>query len=176
LDSGEPSGRGHSRTPALDFLRGDLLDAHRAKGGHEVGGDDRAVLGQRRGLDRAIVLDVPQELRGGVGERRAGLHEAGQRPASRLFEHVAQPGFRGALRVVARRWAPALGPRRPDALLDLPAVRQPVLRVPGGPAGAVAPEDMACRGFEPAHAPKTTPELGRFSGQNRDKVRRSSNL
>jgi hypothetical protein len=45
----------------------------------------------------------------------------------------------------ACRWPSAIGPRRPDLALDVPAVRQPVLRVPDRAAPSVDPEYMAHR-------------------------------
>jgi len=50
-----------------------------------------------------------------------------------------------ALGEVARRRATALGPRRPELLLDLPTVGQSVLHVPGRSAGPLDPEPVARR-------------------------------
>jgi hypothetical protein len=94
---------------------------------------------KRRGLDGPVVLDVAQELGCSVGERRAGPHEAGQGASPRLVEHAAQPVLGGALREVAGGRPAAFCPRRPDALLDLPTVRQAVLGVPGRAPHAIAP-------------------------------------
>jgi hypothetical protein len=70
----------------------------------------------------------------------------------RLVQQIAQPGFRGALREPAHWRAAALRPRRPDLLLDLPPVRQPVLRVPDRPARALDPEDVISGRTNSAHA------------------------
>jgi hypothetical protein len=157
FESGEPSAEQTVARHSLDLLRRDVLDAHGAEGGDDVRRDDRAVVGQRRGLDGAVVLDVAQELGRGVCEGRAGLHEAGERASPRLVEHISQPGLGGAPGVVAGGRAPALGPGRADPLLDLPAVRQAVLRVPRRAPRSVAPVDVARRRFELTHAARKLP-------------------
>ena len=145
-----PAAGGQAGGPALDALGRDVLEAARPEGGEQVGVDDRVVVAHGRRLARAVVLDPAQVLGSGVGERRAGADHARQRAAARLVEDVAQPRLGGALRVVARRRAPARRPRRADPLLDLAAVGQPVLRVPDVAAVAGAAVDVARS--EPASA------------------------
>ena len=90
------------------------------------------------------MLYVAKPLRSGerVVEASAGADGARQRAAARLVERLTQPVLGLALRVVAGRWTAALGPRRPDLLLRLVAVREPVLRVPDGSALALDAEDV----------------------------------
>src|ERR1700722_7127854 len=102
----------------------------------------RAVVPQRRGLALPVLVDEPQPLRCRVGERRPAAHHPGQRAATRLVEKIAESVLSRALREPARGWTATLRPRRPDLLLDLPAVRQPVLPVPDGPARTVDAEDV----------------------------------
>lgn len=83
-----------------------------AEGRQEHRANDPAVALHRRRLALAVVLDVAQELRGGVGERRARADEARQGAAPRLLERFAQPVLGEALGEVAGgRTAPAR-PRR----------------------------------------------------------------
>ncbi len=91
----------------------------------------RAVVGERRGLAAALMLDVAQPLRRGVLERRTAAHE--RRAAGRVGASAsvsAQPLLRpSAWRHVARPAArPRPGPRRAELLLHLAPVGQPVLR------------------------------------------------
>ena len=53
------------------------------------------------------------------------------------------------LREVTGRRPPALRPRRPDLLLNLPTVRESVLRVPHGPPRPLDAEDVPKRADEP---------------------------
>ena len=140
-----PRGAIHGRDPALDVARRDRLDGRRRERRQEVRVDRRAVAVDGRRLAAAVVLDVAQVLRGGVGERRTGAQHPGQCAAARLVEHVAQPGLGSPLGQVAMRRPAALGPRRPDLALDLAAVGEAVLRVPDRPAVAVHRENMARR-------------------------------
>ncbi len=132
-----------------------------AEGGEEVRLDDRVVVAHGRRLAGAVVLDPAQVLGRRVGERRAGADHPGQRAAARLVEQVAQPRLGRALRVEAGGRAPARRPRRPDALLDLAAVRQPVLRVPGVRSRAGQAVHVARR--IPDHRPIIAP-VGTFPG------------
>ena len=67
----------------------------------------------------AVVLGVAQVLRRRVGERRSGANKTWQRSAARLIHDVAQPCLGCALRVVAGRGSPSVGPGGPDLLLHL---------------------------------------------------------
>ena len=102
------------RLPRLDALGREVLEAQGAESGQQVRPDDRAVVDDRGGLAVEVELDVAQVLVAGVGERGAGADHAGERSRARLREDVVEPGLRRALRVVASRWAAALGPRRAD--------------------------------------------------------------
>ena len=72
-----------------------------------------------------------------VREPRAGAHLAGERSAASSVERLAQPVLGQALGEIARRRPPPPRRCRPQLLLDLAPVRQPVLRVPRRPALAL---------------------------------------
>jgi hypothetical protein len=167
-----PPADGEAGGPALDSLGRDVLESHLSEGGKEVGVEDRVVVAHRGRFAGAVVLDPAQVLGRRVGEGGAGADHAGQRAAARLVEQVAQPRLGGALREVAGRRATARRPRRPDALLDLAAVREPVLRVPDVAALRRAPVHVACR--NPDHGPimgSVGTFLGPIWGPNGDQVR-----
>lgn len=84
----------------------------------------------------------------------------GQGPAPRLSEQIPEPGLGGALRIPADWRAAALAPRRPDLLLDLTLVGQPVLRVPDRPARALDLEDVTSGRTNGAHPANRTPISG----------------
>jgi hypothetical protein len=128
--------------PCLDVLGRDVLDPPRPERRQQVRARDRVVRRHGRRLAPTVVLDVAQELGRRVGERRPGPDEPRQRPPARLGERVLEPGLGLALGQMAGRRPPALGPRRSELLLDLASVRQAVLRVPDGSAGAIDSEDV----------------------------------
>jgi len=104
--------------------------------------DRRPVAAHRRRLAAAVVLDVAQVLGGRVGERCPGPHHPRQRPTTRLIKHVSQPVLGQALGEVPGRRPSAIGPGRPELLLDLAPVGEAVLGVPDRSACPLDAEDM----------------------------------
>jgi hypothetical protein len=101
------------------------------------------------------VLAVAHELGRRVSEARARLHHPDERASARLIERVAQPILSGPFREVAGRRTTALRPRRPQLLLHLPSVRQPVLRVPGQPTRPFDSKNVPRGGSQrPIHVPR----------------------
>src|SRR5581483_10372507 len=93
--------------------------------------DDRAVVLDRRRLAAAILVDVAQELSGGVGERRVGADHPRERASANLVQRPIQPSLGGSLGEETSRRAPAVGPGGTELFLHLAAIRETVFRVPG---------------------------------------------
>ena len=109
--------------PRLDLRRRDRLDRLLAEDGEQLRVEQCPVAGDGRGLAATVMLDVAQPLVCRLGERHVGLDQAGQRPAPRFVQHVAQPGFRRALGEVARAGSAARQPR-PGRACAAPGGRQ----------------------------------------------------
>ncbi len=108
---------------------------------------------------RGIACGDPQTLRRKVDvaptqgeqlphprERDSRAHHPRQHATPCLIERVGQPRRRSAFRIPARGRAPALAPGRPQPLLDLAPVGQPVPGVPGRPAPALGTKHLPARG------------------------------
>ena len=174
----------HGPLPRLDHRRRDRFQRHLAKVRQQLRAHDRPVAGDGRRLTPAVVFDVPQPLRGRVGECGTGTNQTRQGSAPGLVERGAQPLLGQPLREVPVRRTAALGPRRPDLLLHLAPVRQAVLRVPNRPALALDPEHMTSRdpamttgyadlGTDWGHASRSLlsprPRNSRFAGTSRSR-------
>ena len=127
----------------------------------------RAVVDEGRLLARPVLLDEAQPLRRRVGERCAGPNRPGQRPAARLVEQVTKPGLGGPRGEPADRRAPALAPRRPDLLLNLVTIGQPVLRVPDRPVRTLDSVEVTSRRTHGAHPTTATPIPGHIGDTKR---------
>jgi hypothetical protein len=86
-------------------------------------------------LSAAVMDDVAKPLGRRVRERRAGPHDSRERATPRVIQHASQPILGAALVHAPRRGSnlpphaagqPLPPPRRPDLLLDLPAIGQTV--------------------------------------------------
>ena len=143
--------------PPLDSLGREVLERDLAEVRQDVVAEDRVVVADRGRLALAVLVDVAQVLRAGVGDSRAGADHAGQRAGGGLDEQAAEPGLGGALGPVARRRTTARGPGRSDRLLHLAAVGQAVLGSPGR-AGACPRSGRRARR---SAAPRSSPEIGR---------------
>ncbi len=95
----------------------------------QVAVDHAAVVGDGRRLALADVLDAARELRGGVGERRAGARVRGERAATRVGQDGLERLARRALGEVAPP-RPLAGRGTSEPPLDLAAVRATPLQVP----------------------------------------------
>jgi len=137
-----PRATREGRPPAFDVAGSEVIEAPVAERGDQPAVDARPVRAQSRGLARAVVLDVTQPLPRSVGEGHARASLPRQRPRFGLLQHAAQPRLRGAPREPTGRRAASPRIRRTDAALHLAPVRQPILGVPGGPAGALASEHV----------------------------------
>lgn len=131
------------RAVVLDRLGGDGLHRRAPELGQQVRIQRAPVPHDRRPPPLAVQLDVAQPLGGYVGERRTRLDSSRQLPALGCREDAAQLGLGGLARVVALRWAPALGPRGAEQLLHLLTIGEAVLRVPLVAALALYELDVA---------------------------------
>jgi hypothetical protein len=138
--------------PVLAVGDGDVLDRHVREGRQQVRPHDRAVVAQLRRPALALVQQPVEIVLARLGEGHAGADHSGKRAAAGLREDAAEPLLGGAAGQRAGRRAAAAGVRGADALLDLAAVGQAVLRVPDRATLAVAEEDMAGRLGARTHA------------------------
>ena len=127
--------------PRVDLLGGDRLERQGAERQQQVSLQRRSVVEQRRRLPRPILLDEPQPLRRRVGERCAGPDHPRQRRA--------------------------LAPRRPDLLLNLTTIGQPVLRVPDRPVRTLDTVDVTNAETHGAHPTTATPIPGHIRDTKR---------
>ena len=144
-------------TPDLDLLGRDRLELSVAECRQQVRPQRRLVVDQRRRLALAVLSDEAQPLLGGLGELDAAPDHAGQRAASSRVQDVFQPSLGLAPREVAGGRPTAFRPGRADLLLDLPPVRQPVLRVPDRTPRPLDAEDMPGRWLQRGHSRPNAP-------------------
>ena len=155
-------------TPCIDRLSRDRLERLAAECGEEVGVEVGAVVADRRGLAAAVLLAVTDVLDRGIGKRGAAADHPGQRPTSCLVQHLLQRVLCQPLGEVTVRGAAATRPRRPELLLDLAAVGQPVFRIPDRASRPIHPEHVAARRLEDAaHARDSTPGPGHIRDTRR---------
>ncbi len=150
--------------PRLDLLDRDRLERPVAERRQQVRVQRRAVVAERRRLALAVLGDEAQPLLSRLRKGRTARSHARQRPLPCLTQDVLQPRLSGALGEVAGGRAASLRPGRPDLLLDLPTVGQPVLRVPDRTPRTVDPEDVSRWLYQRSHAWNSTT----LSGHIRD--------
>src|SRR3954451_8699057 len=80
--------------PALDSVRGEVLEVDRAEVWEDVVAEDRVVVAECGWLALTVLLDVAEVLSARVGDGRAGADRPGQDAGGCLDEGLAEPGFR----------------------------------------------------------------------------------
>jgi hypothetical protein len=128
--------------PALEELRREALDGVAAELLVEDA-DDALVAGEGAGLHRALMLAAARPLSVGVLERRYRPHHADQLAGPGLDKRRVKPRLGDRLREVAGLRPAALRPRPAALLLDLAAIREPVLGVPDRPGLTLDAEEVA---------------------------------
>ena len=135
---------GHdARAPSVDDGGGDVLERQVAQCGKEVRADGAPVVIERGALASPVMLHPPQEVLARVGERHAAAVLAGETALPRCGEDLPQRRLGGSLGQVPGGRPATARPRRPEPLLLLTAVGQPVLHVPLRTAFPIHPEHMA---------------------------------
>ena len=99
----------------------------------------------RRSLALPIELDVAQPLRRRIDKRRAGLQLTRERSAPSGNEHLPQPILGETPGEEPRLRSATRCPGRPQLLLCLAPVGQPVLRIPNRSPGTFDTEDVPRR-------------------------------